>query len=123
MIQRETCCDVTDNSGATIAKCFGILRGSRHKSAQIGDIITVAIQKATPTGKVKKGSVQKAVIVRQKYNYQRKDGTFIKFQSNAVVLIDLETKEPIGTRVFGPVARELKAKGFKKIVSLAQEVL
>lgn len=122
MIQMQTCLDVADNSGAKQVQCIKVLGGSKHMEAKLGDIIVVSVKSALPGGKVKKGDVQRALIVRTKQNVVRSDGTAICFDSNAVVLIN-KTKEPIGTRVFGPVAREIRAGGFLRIVSLAQEVL
>lgn len=123
MVQRETRLTVADNSGAKIAKIFGIPGGSKRKYAGIGDVVTVSIQKALPNGAIKRHEVSKAVIVRVHKEYRRKDGTYIRFDDNAAVLIDPKSKAPKGTRIFGPVARELKEKGFDKIVSLAPEVL
>lgn len=114
--------DVADNSGAQIVKCIKVLGGSKKEIAILGDVIVVSVVKALPQGKVKKGSVQKAVIVRVAKEFKRPDGSTIKFYKNAAVLIDKQG-EPIGTRVFGPVPRELRAKNFMKIISLAPEVL
>jgi large subunit ribosomal protein L14 len=122
MIQMLTKLDVADNSGAQIVKCIKVLGGSKKEIADLGDVIVVSVVKALPQGKVKKGSVQKAVIVRIVKEYKRPDGSTIKFYRNAAVLIDKQG-EPIGTRVFGPVPRELRAKNFMKIISLAPEVL
>jgi len=122
MIQMQTNLEVADNSGAKIVRCFKVLGGSKRVSAGLGDIIVVAVQQAMPGGKVKKGDVKKAVIVRTKYPIRREDGTYIKFDLNSVVLLGTDN-EPIGTRIFGPVARELRAKNFTKICSLAPEVL
>ena len=122
MIQMETVLDVADNSGAKSVACIKVIGGSKRKSASIGDVIVVSIQEAIPRGKVKKGDVHKAVIVRQKYAMSRPDGTTIRFDRNAAVLINKD-KEPIGTRIFGPVTRELRNLGFMKIISLAEEVL
>ncbi len=122
MIQTETILEVADNSGAKKVLCFRILGGSKRRSASLGDIIVVAVQEALPDSKVKKGEVHKAVIVRTKKEVRRADGSFIRFDNNAAVLIN-EAREPIGTRIFGPVARELRGKNFMKIVSLAPEVL
>ncbi len=123
MVQRETNLTVADNSGAKIAKIFGIPGGSKRRYAYVGDIVTVSIQKALPNGAIKRHEVCKAVIVRVHKEYRRKDGTYIRFDDNACVLIDPKNKTPRGTRIFGPVARELKERGFDKIVSLAPEVL
>ena len=122
MIQMETVLDVADNSGAKSVLCVKVLGGSKRMVAGIGDIIVVSIRDAIPKGRVKKGDVHKAVIVRQKFDLKREDGSVIRFDRNAAVLINKD-KEPIGTRIFGPVARELREKDFMKIVSLAPEVL
>jgi len=121
MIQEYSILSVADNSGARRAMCFRIL-GGRKKSAEIGDIIVVAIKEAMPGGTVKKSEVCKAVIVRTKAPVRRKDGSLIRFSDNAAVIIN-EQREPRGTRIFGPVARELREKQFMKIISLAPEVL
>ena len=123
MVQRESELTVADNRGAKIAKIFGIPGGSKRRYAYVGDVVNVSIQKAIPNGALKKHEVCKAVIVRVHKEYRRKDGTYIRFDDNACVLIDPKNKTPRGTRIFGPVARELKEKGFDKIVSLAPEVL
>lgn len=120
MIQAETILDVADNSGAKKVQCIKVLKGA--KSASIGNIIIVAVKEATPNGKVKKGQVCKAVIVRTRSSLNRKDGTVVYFDQNAVVLVD-NKGEPIGTRVFGTVTRELRALSFTKIMSLAPEVI
>ena len=122
MIQQETNLDVADNSGARRVQCIKVLGGSKRKYASIGDIIVVSVKEAIPNGKVKKGEVMKAVVVRTAKELGRPDGTYIRFDNNSAVLIDNQ-KEPIGTRIFGPVARELRAKKFMKIISLAPEVL
>ena len=122
MIQMETVLDVADNSGAKAVACIKVLGGSKRKAAYVGDIIVVSIKDAIPRGRVKKGDVHKAVIVRQKYAISRADGSTIRFDRNAAVLINKE-QEPIGTRIFGPVTRELRNLGFMKIISLAEEVL
>lgn len=122
MIQVETNLDVADNSGAKRVQCIKVLGGSKRRYASVGDIITVSVKDAIPRGKVKKGEVARAVVVRTAKDVKRKDGTVIRFDKNAAVLID-KKMEPIGTRIFGPVARELRAKKFMKIVSLAPEVL
>jgi len=122
MIQAETKLIVADNSGARKVKCIKVLGGSKRKYASLGDVIVVAVQSASPTSKIKKGSVERAVIVRTHKEVRRKDGSYIRFQDNACVMID-EKLEPRATRVFGPVARELREKHFSKIVSLAPEVL
>ena len=122
MIQQQTRLNVADNSGAKKAQCIKVLGGTRRRYATIGDIIVIAIKDATPTGQVKKGSVQKAVVVRNIREVKRKDGSSIRFGDNAVVIIN-EAKEPKGSRIFGPVARELRDHQFMKIVSLAPEVV
>ncbi len=122
MIQMQTRMNVADNSGAKELMCIKVLGGSKKRYAQIGDIVIVSIKEALPTAKVKKGDVSKAVIVRTVQKLKRNDGSYIRFDENAAVLINA-AKEPIGTRIFGPVARELRAKSFVKIVSLAPEVL
>lgn len=122
MIQTETVLDVADNSGAKRVQCIKVLGGSRRRYAGIGDLIVVSIKEALPTARVKKGEVAKAVIVRTKTALQREDGSSIKFDSNSAVLLNANL-EPIGTRIFGPVARELRTKRFMKIVSLAPEVV
>ncbi len=122
MIQVESKLEVADNSGARKVQCIKVLGGSKRRYARIGDIIVVSIKDAIPRGKVKKGEVAKAVVVRTSKETIRKDGTVIRFDKNAAVIID-NKNEPIGTRIFGPVARELRAKNFMKIVSLAPEVL
>lgn len=122
MIQMSSILDVADNSGAKKIRCISLLGGSAGRYGQIGDIIKASVQEATPVGEIKKGNVVRAVIVRTSKEHRRKDGTYIKFDGNAAVLIN-EAKEPLGTRVFGPVARELRDKKFMKIVSLAPEVL
>ena len=122
MIQTHTNLDVADNSGARRVQCIKVLGGSKRKYASIGDIIVVAVKEAIPNAKVKKGDVTKAVVVRTAKEIGRPDGTYIRFDNNSAVLIDNQ-KEPIGTRIFGPVARELRAKKFMKIISLAPEVL
>jgi len=122
VIQQETRLDVADNSGARQVLCIRVLGGSRRRYARVGDIIVVSIKDAIPRAKVKKGDVARAVVVRTSKATIRADGTSIRFDQNAAVLID-KKNEPIGTRIFGPVARELRAKSFMKIVSLAPEVL
>lgn len=122
MIQEMTRLNVADNSGAKEVQCIKVYGGSKIRYAGVGDVIVVSVKMAEPKGKVKKGEVKKAVVVRQAKEIRRADGSYIRFDDNAVVVID-DAYEPIGTRVFGPVARELRAKGFMKIVSLAPEVL
>lgn len=122
MIQMQTKLEVADNSGAKEVKCIKVLGGSKRMSANLGDIIVVAVQQALPGGKIKKGDVKKAVIVRTKYPIRREDGSYIRFDKNSVVILN-NNNEPAGTRIFGPVARELRNKSFTKICSLAPEVL
>jgi large subunit ribosomal protein L14 len=122
MVQTTSTLDVADNSGAKKVMCIRVLGGTRRKYASIGDVIIVSVKEATPNGKVKKGEVAKAVIVRTKKEVSRQDGSYIRFDSNSAVLVDKDN-EPVGTRIFGPVARELRAKRFMKIISLAPEVL
>jgi large subunit ribosomal protein L14 len=122
MIQMQTKLSVADNSGAKSVKCIKVLGGSKRMTAGLGDIVVVAIQQAMPGGKMKKGEVKKAVIVRTKYPIRRQDGSYIRFDNNSVVILN-PSNEPIGTRIFGPVARELRNKNFTKICSLAPEVL
>jgi large subunit ribosomal protein L14 len=122
MVQTETVLDVADNSGARRVLCIKVLGGSKRKYASLGDIIVVSVKEAAPNSKVKKGDVMKAVVVRTAKEVGRPDGSYIRFDSNSAVLIDNQ-KEPVGTRIFGPVARELRAKRFMKILSLAPEVL
>ena len=122
MIQAETRLTVADNSGAKVLYCIKVLGGSRRRYASVGDIIVVAVKEAIPNAKVKKGDVMKAVVVRTKKEIRRPDGSYIRFDDNSAVLINT-SREPIGTRMFGPVARELRAKRFMKIISLAPEVL
>ncbi len=122
MIHPETHLDVADNSGARQVMCIKVLGGSKRKTASVGDVIVVSIKDAIPRGKVKKGDVHRAVIVRTAYPVRRTDGSAIRFDRNAAVLINKQL-EPIGTRIFGPVVRELRAKKFMKIISLAPEVL
>ncbi|MGN7611623.1 50S ribosomal protein L14 [Magnetococcales bacterium HHB-1] len=122
MIQVESVLDVADNSGAKKVQCIKVLGGSKRRYASVGDIIVVAVKVAMPRGKVKKGDVVRAVIVRTKKEVRRPDGSYIRFDGNAAVLVTNQ-KEPIGTRIFGPVTRELRARNFMKIISLAPEVL
>ena len=122
MIQMQSVLDVADNSGAKKVMCIKVLGGSHHMIAGIGDVIVVSVKEALPNGKVKKGDVHRALIVRTKKGVRRPDGSTITFNNNAVVLLNKQ-EEPLGTRVFGPVTRELRAKKFLKIVSLAEEVL
>jgi large subunit ribosomal protein L14 len=122
MIQSNTVLDVADNSGAKKLFCIKVLGGSKRRYASIGDIVVCSVREAIPGGKVKKGDIQQAVIVRTKKEISRVDGSYIRFDGNSAVLINKD-REPVGTRIFGPVARELRAKRFMKIVSLAPEVL
>lgn len=122
MIQMQTFLNVADNSGAKTVQCIKVLGGTRRRYARIGDIIVVAVKDATPGAPVKKGDVQRAVVVRVHKEYRRPDGTYIRFDDNACVIID-QLMNPKGKRIFGPVARELRDKDFMKIVSLAPEVL
>lgn len=122
MIQMQSKMDVADNSGAREVKCIKVLGGSKRMSAGLGDIVVVAVQQALPGGKIKKGDVKKAVIVRTKYPIRREDGSYIQFDKNSVVILGTNN-EPVGTRIFGPVARELRGRNFTKICSLAPEVL
>ena len=122
MIQVHSILEIADNSGARKVMCIKVLGGSRRKYAALGDIIVVSIKECLPGTKVKKGDTAKAVVVRTRREYQRADGSYIKFDGNSAVLINNQ-KEPVGTRIFGPVARELRAKKFMKIISLAPEVL
>ncbi len=123
MIQKESVVTVADNSGAKEVKIIGIPGASRRRYASIGDIVTVAVQRSVPNTGIKRHEVHKAVIVRTKKEIRRKDGTYVRFDDNAAVIIDPKNKSPKGTRIFGPVARELREGGFDKILSLAPEVL
>ena len=122
MIQVQTELQVADNTGAKKIECIKVLGGSKRRYAHVGDVIKVAIKEAIPTGKVKKGAVADAVVVRTRKDIKREDGSSIRFDDNAAVLINAQ-KQPIGTRIFGPVSRELRSKDFMKIVSLAPEVI
>ena len=122
MIQMQTNLDVADNSGARRVQCIKVLGGSKRKYASVGDVIVVSVKEAIPRGRVKKGDVRKAVVVRTSKEVRRDDGTAIRFDSNAAVILN-NSGEPIGTHIFGPVVRELRAKNFMKIISLAPEVL
>jgi large subunit ribosomal protein L14 len=122
MIQMQSNMTVADNSGAKIVQCIKVIGGTHRRYAGIGDIVVVAVKEAIPTSTIKKGTIEKAVIVRQAKEYRRPDGTYIRFDDNACVIID-ENKNPKGKRIFGPVARELRDMDFMKIVSLAPEVL
>lgn len=123
MIQHETRLVVADNTGAREILCMHIMGGSTRRYGYVGDVIVATVKQATPNGSVKKGEVVRAVIVRTAKEYARPDGSYIRFDDNAAVIIDPESNNPKGTRIFGPVARELRDKGFMKIVSLAPEVL
>ena len=122
MIQMQTVMEVADNSGAKKVQCIKVLGGSKRKTASVGDVIVVSVKDAIPRGKVKKGDVHRAVIVRTAKDIKRSDGSVIRFDKNAAVLLNKQ-QDPIGTRIFGPVVRELRARKFMKIVSLAPEVL
>ena len=122
MIQVQTELSVADNTGARVVECIKVLGGSKRRTASVGDQIVVSVKDAIPNGKVKKGEVHKAVIVRTKYSIHRNDGSKVKFDNNAAVIVD-EKGEPMGTRIFGPVTKELRSKGQTKIISLAPEVL
>jgi large subunit ribosomal protein L14 len=122
MIQNRTLLKVVDNTGAKIIRCFRILKGSKAKWGQIGDIIVASVQVAEPRKEIKKGDVVKAVIVRQRKPYRRKDGSYIVFDENAAVIIN-DKKEPLGNRIFGPLPKEIKEKGFDKIAALANELV
>jgi large subunit ribosomal protein L14 len=122
MIQMSTNLDVADNSGARKVQCIKVLGGSHRRTASVGDVIVVAVKEAIPRGKVKKGTVHRAVVVRTRKDIRRPDGSVIRFDHNAAVIITKDL-EPVGTRIFGPVVRELRAKKFMKIISLAPEVL
>jgi large subunit ribosomal protein L14 len=122
MIQAESTLEVADNSGARKVACIRVLGGSRRKYASIGDVIVVTVKDAIPNARVKRGEVRRAVVVRTKKGISRPDGSYIRFDDNAAVLLDPQ-KEPVGTRIFGPVARELRGRKFMKIISLAPEVL
>ncbi len=123
MVQHRTMLKVADNTGAKKLQCIRVLGGYKKRYARIGDIITCVVKEAVPHGMVKKSDIVHAVIIRTKKETRRPDGTYIRFDDNAAVIIDKKSKEPKGTRIFGPVARELRAKGFIKIISLAPEVL
>ena len=122
MIQEQSILTIADNSGARRVMCIKVLGGSKRRYAHVGDVIKVAIKEAIPTGKVKKGSVADAVVVRTRKDIKREDGSSLRFDDNAAVLINTQ-KQPIGTRIFGPVSRELRSKDFMKIISLAPEVI
>lgn len=123
MIQQESRLKVADNTGAKEILCINVVGGSRHRYARLGDVIVATVKQAAPHGTVKKGDIVKAVIVRTAKETPRSDGSYIKFDENAAVIIDSGSKNPRGTRIFGPVARELRERGYMRIVSLAPEVL
>lgn len=123
MIQPRTMLKVADNTGAKILQCIHVLGGSKRRYAQLGDVIVGAVKEAEPRRLVKKHDVVRAVIIRQRRNFRRKDGTYIRFDDNACVILEGKTKDPKGGRIFGPVAREVKEKGFDKIAALAEELL
>lgn len=122
MIQERSILKVADNSGAKTVRCFRILGGTRHRYAEMGDVIIASVQEAEPRKAVKKKDIVRVVIVRQRKSLRRSDGSYIRFSENAAVLID-EKKEPKATRIFGPIPRELKEKGFEKIVTMAEEIV
>lgn len=123
MVQHRTMLTIADNTGAKVAQCIRVLGGYRKRYARIGDVVTVTVKSATPHGLVKKGEVHRAVIVRQRAPLGRPDGSWIRFDDNAAVIVDPKSKDLRGSRVFGPVARELRSRGYAKIISLAPEVL
>ncbi len=123
MIQPQTMLKIVDNSGAKTIQCFKVLGGSRRRYAQIGDIIVVAVKNAEPRKPVKKHDVTRAVIVRQKKPFKRKDGSYIKFDENSAVILDGKTKNPKGGRIFGPIPRELREKGFDKLAGMARDLV
>jgi large subunit ribosomal protein L14 len=123
MIQKESRLNIADNSGAREILVIQVMGGSVRRYGSIGDIVTATVKKAAPNSAVKKGTIVKAVVVRTKKEYKREDGSYIRFDDNAAVIIEAESKNPVGTRIFGPVARELRKTGFTRIMSLAPEVL
>ncbi|WKZ26390.1 MAG: 50S ribosomal protein L14 [Candidatus Paceibacterota bacterium] len=123
MLQPRSIVNITDNSGAKIGRVFKILGGSKRRYAQIGDVLVLSVQKAEPRKAVKKKDVLRAVVVRQKKPYRRSDGSYVRFDDNAVVILEKEKNEPIAGRVFGPIPREIGERGFQKIVSLAPEIV
>jgi large subunit ribosomal protein L14 len=123
MIQERTIVTITDNSGAKIGRVFRVIGSTRKRYAEIGDIVVLSVQKAEPRKSVKKKAIMRAVVVRQCKPFRRKDGSYIRFDDNAVILIDKDKKEPVANRVFGPVPRELGEFGYQKIISLAPEVI
>lgn len=122
MIQPQTILKVIDNSGAKIVRCFKVLGGSRRRYAQIGDIVVASVQVAEPRKEIKKKAIVKALIVRQKKAFRRKDGSYIRFDENAAILLN-DKKEPVGNRIFGPIPREIKEKGFTKVAALSPELV
>lgn len=122
MIQERSIIKVADNSGAKMVRCFRILGGTRHRYAGIGDVVVASVQVAEPRKSVKKKDIVKALVVRQRAPFRRPDGSYVRFDENAVVLIDAK-REAIGTRVFGPMPRELKARGFEKLMAMAEEIV
>ena len=122
MIQERSVLKVADNSGAKIVRCFRILGGTRHRYANVGDVIVASVQTAEPRKSVKKKDVVKVLVVRTKNAIRRKDGSYVRFDENAVILVDAK-KEPVATRVFGPLPRELKEKGFEKLMTMAEEIV
>jgi len=123
MIQPRTILKVADNTGAKVIQCFQVLGGTRHRYAQLGDVIVAAVKEAWPRRIVKKHDIVRAVIIRQKKPYRRSDGSYIRFDENTAVILEGESKEPKGNRIFGPVPRELKEKGFEKIAGIAEELV
>ena len=122
MIQERSILKVADNSGAKVVRCFRILGGTRHRYAGVGDVVVASVQSAEPRKSVKKKDVVKVLVVRTKNSLRRKDGSYVRFDENAVVLIDAK-KEPVATRIFGPLPRELKEKGFEKLMTMAEEIV
>jgi len=123
MIQPRTMLKVADNSGAKIVQCFKVLGGSKRRYAQIGDVIVVAVKEAEPRKIVKKHEVTRAVVIRQRKSFRRKDGSYIRFDENAVIILDGKTKQPKGGRIFGPIPRELREKGYDKLIGMAKELV
>ena len=123
MIQPQTMLNIADNTGAKLVQCFKVLGGTRRRYAQIGDMIVVAVKEAEPRRIIKRHDVARAVVVRQKKAYRRADGSYVRFDENAAVILEGNTKEPKGNRIFGPIPRELREKGFEKIVGLAKELV
>lgn len=123
MIQTQSLLNVADNSGARKLQCIRVLGGYKRRYARIGDVVTCSVKEAIPRSNIKKGDVVRAVVVRQRKEYRRKDGSYIRFDENAAVIIDGDNKEPKGTRIFGPIPREIRDRGYRRIVSLAPEVL